>query len=198
MNGFNSQRDDKFDECPLCGKQDSVQHCFVDCDETVKAGVNKALHVSLNTRLPIEERVLGVLACCNLIDMREKAKQKITELKQTVDKLRKTAPLPVEQIKTVSEDTDSEYSTDSDTDAEYTKLLNEMKLRNRAVLEECDKLTSAEVGTPNDVHLSLDIDPPSRASVAQSEQKDSSPLYPHLMHVAGQPVRLRPLMICVS
>ncbi len=111
----------------------------------MKAGANKALHVSLNTRLPIEERVLGVLACCNLIDMREKTKQKITELKQTVDKLRKTAPLPVEQIKTVSEDTDSEYSTDSDTDAEYTKLLNEMKLRNRAVLEECDKLTSADV-----------------------------------------------------
>ncbi len=163
----------------------------MECDEIGKAGAKNALHVPLNTRLSIEERVTGVLACCNLIDMREKAKPSKTEQKTSDDKLKNEILIPVEQNNTVSEDTNSEYSTDSDTKAEYTKLLNAMKLSNRSVLEECDKLTLYEVGTPDDVHLSPDTDHMSRVGVAQSDQKDSSPPYPHPVQVAGQPVRLR-------
>ena len=65
--------------------------------------------------------------------------------------------------------------SDSDTDSEFTKLLNLMKIANRAVEHNIDKYTSTEAGTPVDVCLSPKLDPLSRVGVAQSEQKDSSP-----------------------
>lgn len=69
----NSQRDDKYDICPLCGENDSVQHAYCECKKIRKYAMS--MHQSFDVRLSVEKREQAVSELLNINDIRKQAVQ---------------------------------------------------------------------------------------------------------------------------